>query len=1067
MRRLICEVQQMRLYHLLRSTTFVCGMMLLPVTAVGAQKNVIQQTRPVGLIKGSVTSDSGEPLTGVTVKVSGGGNGTVTDIDGNFSVNAAPGSLLTFSYTGFKPQTVKAQEGMQVVLQSSVNDLNEVVVVGYGTQKKANLTGAVASVNGSVLENRPISNIGQGLQGVVPNLNVSMGHGGAPGAGASFNVRGTTSLNGGEPLVLVDNVQMDANLVNPDDIESISVLKDAASAAIYGARAAYGVILITTKKGKLNSRPTVQFSASGYWQSPAVEMHNVNSLDYLKMIDIAYQNSGGSGHYFNPLVYEYTEKYVNGTYDQPVFFDKSYSAFKYGYNGNTDWWNELYKTSFSQIYNASISGGSQKTRYYVSLGSNNQGGILKATDEKYNKYNANINVTSELTPWMEVSAKIAHTYTTEMHPTGGTTAMNNTAYSGLSAYSGMMKSDLSPLMPVKHPDGHYAGQGNFTNPVAIQAQGGNARYRQNDLWMTAGVKLTPIKGLIVNADYTWNYYGWASTQHVRNFYDYTAVPGTENYYPWTNPSSVTRSNSDDYYSSFNAFAEYNLSLGNNDHNMKFMVGYNQEKKRTQYYYAGRKDLIDPENPAINQAIGDMAIDGNMGQWAVNGTFARFNYDYKGRYLLELNGRYDGSSKFKKGHRYQFFPSISAAWRLSEEKFFEGVKSWWDNMKVRVSYGSLGNQAVNGNFPYLATYGINTKYGALLGGGRPVAVYAPGLVSSSFTWETVNQIDFGFDAAFLRNRLSASFDWYRRNTKDMLTDGEVLPAVLGASVPRQNAANLKTVGWELSLEWNDRLANGLSYHVKGVLSDYQSTITKFNNPTGLISQYYVGRKMNEIWGYVSNGLFQTEQEANAHANQSYLYGGKWTAGDVRFEDLDGNNKIDIGDNTLANPGDRKIIGNSTPRFAFGITAGLEYKGIDFEMFWQGIGKRDWFPGNGSAAYWGFTNEWQTPLTTSLDYWTPENTNAFFPRLGWANGGNRNTSTRYLQNASYCRLKNVTLGYTLPRNILDKIGVSRLRVYVTGENLLTFTSLIKAFDPETLNNMTYPINKKIAVGLNLTF
>ena len=1067
MRKLICEVQQMRFYHLLRSTTFVCGMMLLPVTAVGAQKNVIQQTRPVGLIKGSVTSDSGEPLTGVTVKVSGGGNGTVTDIDGNFSVNAAPGSLLTFSYTGFKPQTVKAQEGMQVVLQSSVNDLNEVVVVGYGTQKKANLTGAVASVNGSVLENRPISNIGQGLQGVVPNLNVSMGHGGAPGAGASFNVRGTTSLNGGEPLVLVDNVQMDANLVNPDDIESISVLKDAASAAIYGARAAYGVILITTKKGKLNSRPTVQFSASGYWQSPAVEMHNVNSLDYLKMIDIAYQNSGGSGHYFNPLVYEYTEKYVNGTYDQPVFFDKSYSAFKYGYNGNTDWWNELYKTSFSQIYNASISGGSQKTRYYVSLGSNNQGGILKATDEKYNKYNANINVTSELTPWMEVSAKIAHTYTTEMHPTGGTTAMNNTAYSGLSAYSGMMKSDLSPLMPVKHPDGHYAGQGNFTNPVAIQAQGGNARYRQNDLWMTAGVKLTPIKGLIVNADYTWNYYGWASTQHVRNFYDYTAVPGTENYYPWTNPSSVTRSNSDDYYSSFNAFAEYNLSLGNNDHNMKFMVGYNQEKKRTQYYYAGRKDLIDPENPAINQAIGDMAIDGNMGQWAVNGTFARFNYDYKGRYLLELNGRYDGSSKFKKGHRYQFFPSISAAWRLSEEKFFEGVKSWWDNMKVRVSYGSLGNQAVNGNFPYLATYGINTKYGALLGGGRPVAVYAPGLVSSSFTWETVNQIDFGFDAAFLRNRLSASFDWYRRNTKDMLTDGEVLPAVLGASVPRQNAANLKTVGWELSLEWNDRLANGLSYHVKGVLSDYQSTITKFNNPTGLISQYYVGRKMNEIWGYVSNGLFQTEQEANAHANQSYLYGGKWTAGDVRFEDLDGNNKIDIGDNTLANPGDRKIIGNSTPRFAFGITAGLEYKGIDFEMFWQGIGKRDWFPGSGSAAYWGFTNEWQTPLTTSLDYWTPENTNAFFPRLGWANGGNRNTSTRYLQNASYCRLKNVTLGYTLPRNILDKIGVSRLRVYVTGENLLTFTSLIKAFDPETLNNMTYPINRKIAVGLNLTF
>ena len=1066
MKRSICKKQEMRLNHLLRSATFLCGMMLLPSPMAGAPKSITQQTQPVGLIKGSITSDSGEPLIGVTVKVAGG-QGAVTDIDGNFSVNAAPGTMLTFSYTGFKTQTAKAQNGMRVVLESDVSNLNEVVVVGYGTQKKANLTGAVASVNGAVLENRPISNIGQGLQGVVPNLNVTMGRGGAPGASASFNVRGTTSLNGGEPLVLVDNVQMDPNLVNPDDIESISVLKDAASAAIYGARAAYGVILITTKKGKLNSRPTVQFSASGYWQKPAVEMHNVNSLDYLRMIDIAYQNSGGSGHYFNSLVYSYAEKYANGTYDQPVFYDKAYSATKYGYCGNTDWWNELYKTSFSQIYNASISGGSEKTSYYVSLGANNQGGILKATDEKYNKYNANINVTSEVTPWMEVSAKIAHTYTTEMHPTGGTTAMNSTAYSGLSAYSGMMKSDLSPLMPVKHPDGHYAGQGNFTNPVAIQAQGGNAQFRQNDLWMTGAVKLTPIKGLVVNADYTWNFYGLSSTQHVRNFYDYTAVPGTENYYPWTNPNSVTKANNDDYYSSFNAFAEYSLALAENSHNLKFMVGYNQEKKRTQYYYAGRKDLINPDNPAINQATGDMAINGNMGQWAVNGTFARINYDYQGRYLLELNGRYDGSSKFKKGYRYQFFPSVSLAWRVSEEKFFEGMKTWWDNLKLRGSYGSLGNQVVSGNFPYLATYGINSKYGALLGGKLPVAITAPGLVSASFTWETVNQIDLGFDASFLRNRLNVSFDWYRRNTKDMLVDGEALPAVLGADVPRMNAADLKTLGWELSLEWNDRLPFGLSYHVKGVLSDYQSTITKFNNPTGLINKYYVGRKLNEIWGYVSNGLFQSDEEAAAHANQSYLYGGKWGAGDVRYEDLNGDNKINDGDNTLGKPGDRKVIGNSTPRFAYGITAGCEYKGFDFEMFWQGIGKRDWFPGQGSAAYWGFTNEWQTPLTTSLDYWTTENRNAFFPKLGWNNGGNRVASTRYLQSASYCRLKSITLGYTIPKAILDKVGVSRLRVYITGENLFTFTPLIKAFDPETLNNLTYPINKKLAVGLNLTF
>lgn len=1041
---------------------------ICPLLAKASANNVNVQQQD-NVCKGLVVDQKGEPIIGASVVIKGTTKGTVTDFDGKFSISNAPnGCTIVVSYIGYLNQEKKWDgNAIKIVMDEDSKALDEVVVVGYGTQKKANLTGAVASVNGDVLENRPISNIGQGLQGVVPNLNVSMSRGGAPGANSTFNVRGTTSLNGGEPLVLVDNVQMDPNLVNPDDIESISVLKDAASSAIYGARAAYGVILITTKKGKLNSRPVVQFSASGYWQKPAVEMHNVNSTDYLKMIDLAYQNSGGSGHYFNPLVYTYTEKYAKGEYDSPVFFDKSYSAFKYGYCGNTDWWKELYKTSFSQIYNASISGGSQKTRYYASLGANKQGGILKATDEKYNKYNANINITSELTPWMEVSAKISHTYTTEMHPTGGTTAMNSTAYSGLSAYSGMMKSDLSPLMPVKHPDGHYAGQGNFTNPVAIQAQGGNAHYKQNDLWMTAAIKLIPVKRLIINADYTWNYYGLSSTQHVRNFYDYTAVPGTENFYPWTNPSSVTNANSDDYYSSFNAFAEYSLSLANKLHNFKFMMGYNQEKKRTQYYYAGRKDLIDSNNAAINQATGDMSINGNMGQWAVNGLFARINYDFLGRYLLELNGRYDGSSKFKKGNRYQFFPSVSAAWRLSEERFWENMKTWCDNFKLRVSYGSLGNQVVDGNFPYLATYGINSKYAALLGGKRPVAITAPGLVSPSFTWETVDQVDFGFDANFLRNRLYLSFDWYRRNTKDMLVDGEVLPAVLGAKVPRQNAADLKTVGWEFTLEWNDKLACGLTYHVKGVLSDFQSTITKFNNPTGLISQYYEGRKLNEIWGFVSKGLFQTDQEASSHPNQSYLYGGKWGAGDVCFEDLNDDKKIDIGDNTLKKPGDRKIIGNSTPRYAYGITAGCEYKGFDFEMFWQGIGKRDWFPGSGNSAYWGFTDEWQTPLTTSLDYWTSEKTNAYFPKLGWSNRGNRVVSSRYLQNASYCRLKNVTLGYTIPKAILNKIGISRLRIYVTGENLFTFTSLIKSFDPETLNNMTYPINKKVAVGLNLTF
>ncbi len=1031
----------------------------------------VKEIQQNGVCNGVVTDSTGETVIGASVVVKGTTNGTITGLDGDFSLSGVTkGSILVVSFVGYQNTEVKWNgQPLTIVLKEDTKVLDEVVVVGYGTQKKANLSGAVAAVDGKVLQDRPITNIGQGLQGVVPNLNITMNNGGAPGATSSFNIRGNTSLNGGSPLVLVDNVQMDANLVNPDDIESISVLKDAASASIYGARAAYGVILITTKKGKKSDKPTVSLSATGYWQSPALTFHNVNSMQYLTMMDEAYQNDGGSGHYFKSQVYQYAEDYFNGKYDSPVFFDTAYDTYKYGYCGNTDWWDELYKTSFSQIYTANISGGNDRTTYYASVSMNDQGGILKAGDDKYNKYNANVNISSNITKWLNVSAKIAHTYTDELHPTGGTTAMNSTAYSGLSSYSGMMKGDLSPLMPVKHPDGHYAGQGSYTNPVAIMEQGGNAQYKQNDLWMTGAVKITPIKGLVINADYTWNFYGKSSNQHVQNFYDYTAVPGTENYYPWTNPSSVTVTNNDDYYNAFNAFAEYTFSL-KEKHNFKVMVGYNQENKHKKYHYAGRKNLIDSSNPSLNLAYGDMAMNGSETHWSVNGFFARINYDYKGKYLLELNGRYDGSSKFPHGDRYAFFPSASVAWRVSEEKFWEPIRGWFDNFKLRASYGSLGNQALDesryGNFPYLATYGINTKYGALLNGTRPVAVSVPGLVSASFTWETVNQIDFGFDASFFGGRLNTSFDWYRRNTKDMLTAGQALPAVLGTSVPQENAADMKTVGWEVSLEWNDRLSNGFGYHIKGVLSDYQASITKFSNPTKLLGTHYVGEKLNEIWGYVSNGLFQSDEDAKA-ADQSYLSGGSWGAGDVKYEDLNNDGKIDIGKNTLDDSGDRKIIGNSTPRYSYGITAGFDYKGFDFEMFWQGIGKRDYWLGG--SQFWGFTDEWCTPLTSSLDYWTEDNRDAYFPRLHHygVNGGNHQVSTRYLQNAAYLRLKNVVLGYTIPRSITEKVKISRLRVFVQGENLLTFTPLIDSYDPETLNNMTYPINKKISVGLNLTF
>ncbi len=1098
------------------SLILLSGALAVPVgtsAEIVPEKQSLSIPQQMGKVSG-VVEDALGPIAGASVIVKGTTNGNVTDMDGNFTLEGVKkGDIIQISFIGYVTQEIKytGQIALKVVLVEDSQALEEVVVVGYGTQKKANLTGAVAQVAGDVLENRPIANVGQGLQGVVPNLNITMDKGGAPGKGSEFNVRGTTSINGGSPLVLVDNVQMDANLINPDDIESISVLKDAASSAIYGARAAYGVILITTKQGKKERAPQVSLSANGYWQSPAKRIHGLNSMQYIDMYTVANNNGDGASP-LNPKVVEYAKAYYNGTYAYPEFYDEGSSQNNWLYCGNTDWFDELYKTaSFSQMYNVNVNGGSEKTTYYGSVGFNDVGGLLKESDDSYKKFNANLNVSTDITKWLNVSFKMMDTYTKEAHPSGGTTKKNSTAYSGIEAYSGMMKNDLSPLMPVYHghtgrlynvpgaaaisdpnytggittsggkeyrDDGqrYFAGQGGNTNPIALQKQGGLNQYKTNDLWLTGAIRLTPLEGLVINADYTFNVYNQNSKQHVQRFTEYKAVAGTEGVYPWTNPSSATMTNQEDYYTAFNAFAEYSKSFNDNTHNFKVMAGYNQEYKHTKSFWAGRKGLIDDSNPALNLASGEKNLGYEESQWAINGFFFRLNYNYKQRYLLEVNGRYDGSSKFPKDDRYAFFPSVSAAWRISEESFWEPMKDWWNDMKIRGSYGSLGNQVTGdlGNFPYLASYGTNTSYGIIFDGARPIAVTPSGLVSSSFTWETVNQVDFGADASFLSNKLTASFDWYRRNTKDMLTAGQALPAVLGTKVPVENAADLKTVGWELSLSWNDQLENGLRYWVKGVLADYQSTITRFENPTGsmyttdkdgnTVNQYYVSYKMNTIYGYSSDGLFQSDAEASA-VDQSEFYGGQWKAGDVRYVDLNKDGKITRGKNTLDDMGDQKIIGNSTPRYSYGFTGGFEYKGFDFEMFWQGIGKRDYFCSD--YAFWGFTSQWDVPLKQALDYWTPENTDAYFPRPLWTHGGNRQKSDRYIQNAAYVRLKNLTLGYTFPKQWMSKVGISRLRVYVQGENLLTFTPLIDSYDPETLSNMTYPISRKYSVGLNLTF
>lgn len=1026
--------------------------------ADGVKNTDITQQQKVR-ITGQVTDTTGEPVMGATVRATEDGSGTVTDMDGNFSIQVSLGGKLEISFIGMATQviTVSNQSPLRVVLAEDSKILDEVVVVGYGTQKKANLTGAVANVTSEVLESRPITNLSQGLQGMIGNLNISADNG-SPGKGYGFNVRGTTTINSGSPLVLVDGVQMDPNLINPADVESVSVLKDAASASIYGTRAAYGVVLITTKKGK-SETPKISLTTNWAWNSPTRMPEYMDSWTFANFHNLTNRNSGGSDYYDKNYMDHIYAYYTDPKHNLPVFIDPS-NPNKYLYCGNTDWIQESNKNnSLMQQYTLSINGKSNTTSYYGSVGYMDQEGTLKHYDDRYKRFNVNLNLVTDVRKWLQVQLKTTYNHTYQDAPFGTNSNKMDASFYG---------ADLRPFMPVYHPDGNFSGQGSWTNMVAIQSISGSRKHKQNDLWLTGGLKLTPLEGLALNVDYTFNMYSINKKYHGKEIQEHTANPDIVTIFPHITPSSVEYTNDDDYYQAFNAFGDYVRSFG--QHNFKLLAGYNYETKSNRWFNAKRQNLISNDLPALGQAYGEKYNGSGESSWATMGWFARLNYNYDERYLLELNGRYDGSSKFPEDERFVFFPSVSAAWRISNEKFFEPAKKLFDELKFRASYGSLGNQSVGGNYPYIATMSTNGEVGYIIDGKKIASVSPGGIVSPYLTWETVTQIDFGVDFTMLNNRLFGSFDWYRRNTFDMVTSGTPLPAVLGTGAPQANTADLKTIGWELSLGWRDRIGKDFSYDVNFTLSDYQAEITKFNNPTKLLKSgddnlNYTGRKWGEIWGFVTEGIFQSAEEVAAHADQSEIYGGAWYPGDVKYKDLDGDGKITRGKNTADDPGDQKVIGNSEPRYAFGLRGGMKWRDFDFDFFFQGIGKKDVVLGGNQ--FWGFGSEWHVPFKHALDSWTEDNRNAYFPRSTYDNvTGNRQTQTRYLQDASYIRLKSVTLGYTLPKTVLTKLKVDNVRLYVSGQNLLTFDHLFDIYDPETVSVGTYPISKSISFGVNIT-
>lgn len=1013
---------------------------------------------------GVVVDQNGETVIGASVVVKGTTNGTITGLDGDFSIpNVKKGDVIVVSYVGYmNSEIIWEGKPLKIALKEDSKTLDEVVVVGYATVKKANLTGAVSAVDDKVLADRPIVNLGQGLQGTIPNLNITTS--GQPGKGSSFNVRGETSINGGSPLVLVDGVQMDPNLINPQDVASVSVLKDAASASIYGARAAYGVILITTKSGRKNMPTQVSFDASVSFNSPTTRPEYMNSMEYAHWMNAANNTTSGRDLLSQEEMEHIEAYFYDPVNNLPVFVAKDPSSWQYGncqagkyaYCGNTDWMKEMYKKTYPvQKYNVNINGGSDKATYYTSVGYMDQGSLMRYGDEGFRKFNMVNNINYDINNWMHVSMKTSYIRT----------ELDGLAQDAVHGES-WIGNDTQPLMPVKHPDGNWSGQGNYTNFAAVLDEMGSRKTTKNDFWNTLALKLTPLKGLTINMDYTFNYYAEHGKVHRKTFNEYGIDGKFLQVFQHSRPSGVSESQANDTYNAFNLFGDYELTLGK--HYFKVMAGYNQETKHTRGFSASRDELISNDLPSMDAATGEKYVGNSDDSWATRSGFFRINYSFADRYLLEVNGRYDLSSKFPKDDRSVFSPSFSLGWKLSEESWFkQATNGFFDELKIRASYGSLANQALdNGWYAYLSNYGTGTL-GYIMGGKQPQYVLPGGLVSNTVTWEKVTQWDLGLDFVILQNRLKGTFDYYQRKTTDMLGPGRILPNILGMSEPLENAADMVTRGWELALTWNDQLDNGLHYSVGFNLSDTRAEITKYDNPTkSLSSPYYEGQIVGDIWGYESS-LFQSADEIASAPDQSKLDGGiSKVPGDIRFMDIDSNGVVDYGENTVDKPGDMKIIGNNKARYRYGFNISADWKGFDLGIFFQGVGKRDlMLP---YTFKWQYGSMWQVPTAVGNDYWREDNAGGWLPvaRFNGSQALGQN-QTRYLLDASYLRLKSLSFGYTLPVSLTKQWGIQKCRVYFTGENLLTFKHTPEGFDPELDDPYKYPQQKSLALGLNVVF
>ncbi len=981
-------------------------------------------------VTGQVTDEEGEPLIGVSVQADNAKGGVTTDIDGNYTISLGAPATLTFSYVGMTPEKVKvnATRKLNIVLKADVNTLDDVVVVGYGVQRKVNLTGAVQSVNSDEILRRSVSNGSSALQGIIPGLTATVSSGAPGGDQASLQIRGLGSLNSSSsPLILIDGVEGDMNRIDLNNVESISVLKDAASASVYGSRASNGVILVTTKRGT-QGKPKVTFNGYVGWNKPTEMPAPLGAVDLMRAIDVARANND------QPAIYTQTiEDYIN----------LGLSAEEGRYDTN---WRDLLmkKSAMVQNYSVGVSGGSDFLSVYASAGYYKQEGMIP--NNEFRRMNMRVNTDMKINRFIKLGVDMGVRQSDVVNPIGGSNELIQYAMIYRPLYSGI------------NEDGTWGYGVNGINPLAIANDGGYSKSQAPQYNVKATATVTPIDGLTILGIYSWQRNNGITKTFADNYelFENGVSMGT-----WpTATRSARESRTQTDFRQFNLQATYEKTFAK-IHYLKVMGGYQSEENKSNSLEAARKDY--PYDGYEDIAHGDAATATNSSyrsEWALMSYLFRVNYVLMDRYLLEVNGRYDGTSRFMKGRRWGFFPSISAGWRISEENFFKPLTGVVNNLKIRASYGRLGNQAVSSAFPYLAAVSAGEGYAYYFDNAFHTGAAQVQLANPLITWEKSNQYDVGVDFSLFNNRLSGTVDYYVRHIDDMLQTFQV-PVFVGMGAPMQNAGSMRNNGWEVSLNWNDRIGD-FSYYVKANVSDVRNKILDlYGNEYKSGNRITIeGEAYSNYYGYVADGFYTSQEEIDALP----AYGSKATIkpGFIKYKDLNGDGVI--------NGDDRTIIGNPTPHYNFGLTLGGMWKGIDLEIFFQGVGKRDVvYTGYGSRALVGGG----TMYEYQLDTWSPDNLDAKFPLLledASSSSPNNLFSTHWMQSGAYCRLKNLVLGYTFPAKWTKKAMISKLRVYGTAQNLFTIRgkNFYKGFDPEQSTGAScYPLNKTFLVGVNLEF